>query len=140
MPAALATGQQFTNPNIDFRRWARYRLKAQVTFSWQEKDGSTVQGQGFTRDIGLTGAYIYSKTCPQVGTQLRLSIYFPTRPTSVRALRTHSMAEVVRRDRDLITGESGFAVLSRLALVRKTYRRIVPESNGSTTDSDTKRE
>lgn len=115
----------FMNLQPDYRRAARYLLRAQVSFSWTENAGSSIRGEGITRDVGLLGAYVFSKTCPPVQSTLRLSIYFPTQPTTIRPLRVHSIARVVRRELGPKSGVFGFAVVGRFALV-KSLRRGVP--------------
>jgi hypothetical protein len=53
-----------------------------------------------------------------MGAAMRLSIHFPNQSTTVRTLRTQSIAQVVRRDDKSVFNESEFAVVSRLALVK----------------------
>ena len=114
--------------NLESRRDTRYALRVGVTFSWKDTNGSMSRGQGLTRDISLRGAYIYSTTCPELETAMRLSIHFPNQPTTVRALRTLSIARVVRRDDKSIVNESGFAVVSRLALVKSSGLKAAADS------------
>jgi len=97
--------------HTDSRRAPRYRLGARASFTWKENGGPTMRGEGVTRDVGLFGAYVFSKTCPPVHSMLRLRVYLPTFPTTVRALQVQSIVRVVRQELDTETGISGFAAV-----------------------------
>ena len=62
---------------IELRKSYRYRLSAPVFFYWATLNGPPESGDGMTRDIDTTGAYIYSMELPPVGARVQMDIMLP---------------------------------------------------------------
>jgi hypothetical protein len=56
----------------------RYPLSGMAWFQWQAEDGRWHEGNGFTRDIGKTGAFIETDSLPSMPTGLNLVITVAT--------------------------------------------------------------
>jgi len=56
----------------DRRSSVRYKLRLPVIFHWNEDYERT--GGGFTSDVALDGALIYSSKCPPVGSDVRIEL------------------------------------------------------------------
>ncbi len=57
------------------RKSRRYPVGAAVSFWWKE-EGSQHQGEGTSRDISETGAFVLTPACPPVGADVGLRIVF----------------------------------------------------------------
>jgi hypothetical protein len=77
-------------------------------FSWEQSDGSTMRGEGYTRDISSTGVYVLTGKRLPSGTTLKLEVSLPSLrgPRSGACLRTQ--AHVVRSE------EVGFAAAAEM--------------------------
>ena len=63
--------------NIELRKNNRYRLSAPVFFYWSTPNGPPQSGDGMTRDVDTTGAYINSSELPPVGALVQMDIMLP---------------------------------------------------------------
>ena len=68
---------QITQELEDRRKNSRYGLRFSVRFSWRGLPGVWLYGQGITRDMSITGVYVYTQTCPPVQAVLRTEILLP---------------------------------------------------------------
>jgi hypothetical protein len=109
-----------TGTTLEQRHSKRYRLKASVTFSWEHSDGSTMRGEGYTRDISPTGVYVLTSDRLPSGAVLKLEVALPSlRGQRTGAyLRTHG--QVVRSE------EVGFAAAAEMG-----FRMQLPETPSS---------
>jgi hypothetical protein len=91
---------------VDQRQNKRYRLKASVKFSWEDLQGSTIRGEGYTRDISPSGVFVLTSDRLPSGTAVKLEVALPSlrQEPSGAFLRTH--AHVVRSE------ELGFAAVA----------------------------
>ncbi len=65
-----------------------------------------------TRDISLSGAFIFTRTCPPVGTALALDIFLsPAVGSGGRVVRIKTEAKVIRVEHS--PGAEGFAAVSQ---------------------------
>ncbi len=98
---------------MELRIRVRHRLSVDAVFTWESAESSYLHGEGVTRDISSSGAYIFSLTCPPVGASIQLEVLlFP------RTLRLKTDATVIRVEHGSAAGEEGFAVaLEGLSLV-----------------------
>ena len=98
---------------MEHRKNIRYPLGARVVFSWEGPKQNRLQGEGQTRDVSLAGAFIFSLTCPPVGTTARLDLFLPPLSGTVPVARIKGEARVVRIEHIATREEqSGFAVAS----------------------------
>lgn len=93
---------------MDLRRSNRYRLKASVRFSWENAQGSTIRGQGYTRDISPIGVFVLTNDRLPSGTAVKLEVSLPPlhEEHSGACLRTHG--QVIRSE------EIGFAAVANM--------------------------
>jgi hypothetical protein len=76
------------------RASARYRLQLPVIFYWN--DGSDRTGGGFTCDVALDGALIFSSNCPPIGSAVRIEVLIPSPDRSGDELRIECTGKVTR--------------------------------------------
>jgi len=105
---------------VDPRQNKRYQLKAAVTFSWKNTNGSSDLGEGSTRDISIDGVFVLTGHQLRLGTAVQLEVSLPpllslhdTRPRV--CLRTNG--KVIR------TEEQGFAAIADMR-----FRIMAPET------------
>jgi PilZ domain len=109
-PTGSGTATNVAHEPVDLRSHARYRLEAPVLFSWEDHDGSQLQGGGFTRDLSATGAFILSRASPPKGVSVRLEILLP--PLKGKGhLTMFCDGRVVRLDQALGEKRGGFAAV-----------------------------
>jgi hypothetical protein len=97
---------------MELRNRVRYRLSADAVFGWQGPKGNRLLAEGVTRDISVAGAFIFTRTCPPVGTTVELEIFLSTPPSSgVRTVQIKTEARVIRVEHS--TDAQGFAAVSR---------------------------
>jgi hypothetical protein len=98
---------------VDGRLHIRYPLRAPVAFKWADMKGAQREAKGNSRDISEGGAFIVSRTCPQIGAGIILTfrLSFPPNPGRPRAIE---MTGRVGRIELLLDnkGSWGFAVTS----------------------------
>ena len=91
---------------MDLRRNKRYRLKASVTYSWEQTDGSKARGEAYTRDISCSGVFILTSDRLPSGTPVKLEIVLPSLHEKVPGASLQTQGDVVRSE------ESGFAAVA----------------------------
>lgn len=97
---------------MELRNRVRYRLSADAVFAWEGAQQAKFLGEGFTRDISLTGAFIFTLTCPPVGATVQLDVFLHTATGSARkTVRIKTEATVIRIEHSAAT--EGFAAVSR---------------------------
>jgi hypothetical protein len=79
-----------------------------MLFSWTTRE-THQQGAGFTRDIGVDGAFVFAQLCPPAGTQIKVELVLPVPEDPRRELRLRCTGTVVRTEVDWPYGR-GFAV------------------------------
>jgi hypothetical protein len=85
---------QLIEPKQQRRSAVRYKLRLPVIFHWN--DGAEHTQGGFTTDVSLDGALIYSTKCPPFGSEIRIEILIPTPDGSSEDLRIECNARVTR--------------------------------------------
>ncbi len=98
--------------SMELRGKLRYRVCAPAVFSWESARGNRFQGEGLTRDISLSGAFLFSPTCPPVDEPIQLDIFLSLLDGSPSRVQIQAQACVVRVEHCCLpdSGESGFAV------------------------------
>jgi hypothetical protein len=76
------------------RAAVRYRLRLPVIFHWN--DGMEHTEGGFTSDVALDGALIFSSQCPPVGTDIRIEVLIPSPDHSSEEIRVECIGKVTR--------------------------------------------
>ena len=87
---------------VENRCCSRYHLRLPVLFSWTKY--SRRQNAGFTRNIGVGGAFVFAQICPAVGTLIKVELILPVSEESGREIRLCCAGKVIRVEHD------GFAV------------------------------
>src|SRR5271166_1015380 len=83
--------------STELRNRVRYRLSAAAVFAWEGPQHGRLLGEGVTRDISLTGAFVFTRTCPPVGATLELDVFLsPTPGNGGRTVRIKTEARVIR--------------------------------------------
>jgi hypothetical protein len=97
---------------MELRKRVRYRLSADSMFAWEGAEHSRLQGKGLTRDISLTGAFIFTSTCPPVGATVQIEVFLSSGLGSGgKKVRISTDATVVRVDHT--ANSDGFAAVSQ---------------------------
>jgi hypothetical protein len=97
--------------SIELRKRVRYRLSADAIFAWEGPERSRLVAEGVTRDISVAGAFIFTRTCPPLGTSVDLEIILSPAPESGRnAVRIKTEAKVIRVEHAEV---EGFAATSQ---------------------------
>jgi len=94
---------------MELRKRVRHRLGADAVFTWQGAENSWLHGEGVTRDISFAGAFIFSLTCPPVGSAIQLDVLLLPLQSGERSLRMKTEATVIRVEH--ANGIEGFAVV-----------------------------
>lgn len=100
---------------MESRKHRRYRLSAPVKLSWKATNGEGGQGEGMTRDISVSSAYIASASQLPSGTIVQMIATLPALDGSARGPQLSIEARVVRSDRFgfAVTGDMGFHLESQ---------------------------
>ena len=101
------------------RRSTRCPLQARVIFRWKDENGIDQQGEGHSRDISGTGAFVLAAACPSAGTSVSLSVFLPALPGAPRALQMDMDARVLRIEQACGAKATGFAVASEKVILRE---------------------
>ena len=81
-------------PPPERRAAVRYKLRLPVIFHWD--DGREQTEGGFTNDIALDGALIFSSRCPPIGTNVRIEVLVPVPDHSAEEIRIECIGKVTR--------------------------------------------
>lgn len=80
-------------------------------------------GDGWTRDINQSGAYIYSACCPPAGTHASVTVLLPPLGEAGRMLKIQMDAYILRVEPNFPEAEyGGFAVRCMNATVRQVCK------------------
>jgi hypothetical protein len=96
---------------MERRKQDRYLLSARAVFSWEGPKQKRFEGEGVTRDISLSGAFILTRSCPPTHTTVQVELFLPPFHGTVATARMRAEAQVLRVEYGP-PGEqqSGFAV------------------------------
>jgi len=94
---------------MERRKLTRYPLSVPVLFTWRGKNGPLLRGEGLTRDISASGAYVLSTAAPPVDAVLKVEFSLP-RPSGKGQTRIKGKLVVLRVDDKATAGKRiGFA-------------------------------
>jgi hypothetical protein len=108
----------------------RYPVKAPVSFWWKDESGDQRQGEGTSRDVSETGTFVFAPGCPPVGADVALRIFLVALPGATRVLRMEVDGRVLRVEQATAAGSSGFAVLTKDAILRENEESKYEEDPG----------
>lgn len=74
----------------------RYQLRLPVIFHWKDNNGTEHAGGGFTCDVALDGALIFSSRCPTMGADIRIEVLIPAPDNSGAEIRVECVGNVTR--------------------------------------------
>jgi hypothetical protein len=94
---------------MERRKITRYPLSVPVLFTWRGKSGPLHRGEGMTRDISASGAYVLSVASPPLRAVLKVEFTLP-RPSGKGRTRIKGKLVVLRVDGNAKVGKRiGFA-------------------------------
>ena len=100
------------------RKAIRFPLEAPIVFRWADS-GIEKQCEGRTHDISEAGAFVLSRVCPPVGTEISFNIFLPVLPGFEPKTRVEAVGRVLRVEQARgLEGRDGFAILSHHSLLR----------------------
>ena len=100
-----------TNRPVERRKNVRYRLRVPVVFYWESPQHDRLQGEGVTRDISVSGAYLLTATCPPADATVQVEIIVSSVLGTVKPLIKAKM-RVLRVEHDPANqGQSGFSIV-----------------------------
>jgi hypothetical protein len=97
----------------------RYPLRLPVVFSWQDEDGRIQGCDGYSRDLGSRGIYVYAEQVPPLGASVEMNVFLPRPEHSCRPSEIHAVGRVVRSEHQGAPG-NGFAAMNHTTLLRET--------------------
>src|ERR1700730_16921969 len=81
------------------RSVVRYRTEVPVVFHWGPNGDQCWHGEGFTRDISVAGAHVFSNVCPPINALVNVEILLPRSPEVIKP-RMSAKMRVVRVDKE----------------------------------------
>jgi hypothetical protein len=113
----------------------RYPLRLPVVFSWQDEAGRVQGCDGYSRDLGSRGIYVYAEFVPPLGVSVEMNVFLPRPEHSARPSEIHAIGRVVRSERpgSPTPQGNGFAAMNHTTLLRETRGRS--DAPDSTPDS-----
>ena len=99
----------------------RYPLRLPVVFSWQDEGGQIQGCDGYSRDLGSRGIYVYAEQVPPLGVSVEMNVFLPRPEHSSRPSEIHAVGRVVRSERQGTStrGGNGFAAMNHTTLLRE---------------------
>ena len=96
------------------RKGMRFPVGAPVFFRWKDADGNDHRGEGTSRDISQTGAFVLTAVSPPLGADIELRISLVGLLKTTTARRLELGGRVLRVEQTAAgTGIGGFAVLTQ---------------------------
>jgi hypothetical protein len=84
---------------VERRKSIRYRMNASVLFRWSGPENGHYQGEGATRDMSVSGAFVVTATCPPPNAVIQVEVFLPLQDGTSRALMKADMT-VMRVEHD----------------------------------------
>jgi len=95
------------------RKGIRYRLNATVKFRWSGPEDGNYQGEGVTRDMSVSGAFVFTATCPPPNSVIQVEAYFPLSNDGSKALMKADMIVLRVEHDDTGNKRSGFSAVGK---------------------------
>jgi len=120
------------NKVAERRTALRYPLRLPVVFSWQDEDGRIQGCDGYSRDLGSRGIYVYAEHVPPLGVSVEMNVFLPRPEHSSRPSEIHAIGRVVRSERPgAPTRGNGFAAMNHTTLLRETRAQKADQSDAT---------
>jgi len=104
--------------SVERRKGIRYRMNASVIFRWSGPEGGHYQGEGVTRDMSVTGAFVSTPMCPPPNAQVHMEVFLRLSDGASKALMKADMM-VMRVEHDIAGYKrSGFSAVGKGFLLR----------------------
>jgi hypothetical protein len=105
---------------VESRKHTRYGLRAPVIFFWRDAPETSHEGIGLTRDLSVSGAFVFTTSPPPLEANVKLKAYLPPGSSAAPPLRIQGQGQVVRVE-PAHNGEAhgGFAVAGERFVVRR---------------------
>jgi hypothetical protein len=92
----------------------RFSISAPAVFQWKQEEGTSLEGNGVTRDISAHGIFVMAQAAPQASCEVEVSVAL--RPPVFRGANLHlrGVGSVVRVDSEgsEIVGFAAFITFS----------------------------
>jgi hypothetical protein len=99
---------------VEARASVRYRFGVPARFWWAGQAGARLQGEGVTRDISVSGAYILTATYPPADVVVQLEIVLTPPDTTGHSVKIATEGQVLRIEHSAEgKARGGFAVASK---------------------------
>jgi hypothetical protein len=99
---------------VEARTSVRYRFGLPARFWWQGQAGRRLQGDGFTQDISVCGAYIQTSTFPPADVAVQLEILLTSPDATGHLVTLASEGRVLRVEHATDSKTpGGFAIVSK---------------------------
>lgn len=96
------------------RKTIRFPLQAPVVFWWRDENGNHQQGEGYSRDISESGAFVHGVSCPPLGASVGIKISLEAAAGATEMVPIEFHGHVLRVEEASAANENrGFAVLRR---------------------------
>lgn len=60
--------------SVERRRDTRYVMRIPVVFRWRSSRSDSARGEGVTRDMSISGAYIVTSRCPPANSMVEIEV------------------------------------------------------------------
>ena len=101
-------------PEVNRRNDPRFPLCVPAKFFWKDKLGEEHKGDGTTRDVSSSGAFIFTRLSPPPGAAVTVNISLPKISADAVGMRIRALGNVLRVEASVRgQGRSGFAFQSR---------------------------
>ncbi len=92
-------------------------------FRWSGTDNGRYQGEGVTRDMSVTGAFVLTAACPPPSAVIQMDVFLPMSDGTSKALMKADMM-ILRVEHDIEGNKrSGFSAVSKGFSLRTSSER-----------------
>jgi hypothetical protein len=96
---------------LERRKQIRHELSARAVFSWEGPEQERLKGEGVTRDISESSAFIVTTSCPSALASVQVELFLPPLRGTVATARLRAEMLVIRIEQAPPGDQqSGFAV------------------------------
>jgi hypothetical protein len=122
--------------SVERRKGIRYRMNASVLFRWNGPEDGHYQGEGVTRDMSVSGAFVLTATCPPPNSLVQMEVFLPLSDGGSKALMKADMM-VLRVEHDAAGNKrSGFSAVGKGFSLRTFSERASRLVDGLIKDSE----
>src|SRR5437879_8419497 len=114
----------------------RYPGGLPVVFSGQDESGRIQGCDGYSRDLGSRGIYVYAEQVPPLGVSIEMNVFLPRPEHSSRPSEIHAVGRVVRSERQGVAtrGANGFATMNHTTLLREARGQKADQPDATLTE------